>query len=40
MGFSLKKLTQEQGAFFKRFEKIHDVLFVRAGKRISISEEE
>ena len=40
MGFSLTKLTQEQGAFFKRFENIHDVLFVRAGKRISISEEE
>ena len=40
MGFSLSKLTQEQGAFFKRFENIHDVLFVRAGKRISISEEE
>lgn len=40
MGFSLDKLTQEQGAFFKRFESIHDVLFVRAGERISIGENE
>lgn len=40
MGFSLDKLTQEEGAFFRRFEAIHDVLFVRAGKRISISDED
>ncbi|MFC1569667.1 amino acid permease [bacterium] len=39
MGFSLDKLTQEQGAFFRRFESIHDVLFVRAGERISISDD-
>ena len=39
MGFSLDKLTQEQGAFFRRFEAIHDVLFVRAGERISISDD-
>lgn len=39
MGFSLDKLTKEQGAFFKRFSDIKDVLFVRAGQKIIISEE-
>lgn len=38
MGFSLDKLTQEKGDFFKRFHAIKDVLFVRAGQRIIISE--
>jgi len=38
MGFSLDKLTQEKGDFFKRFENIKDILFVRAGQKIVISE--
>lgn len=38
MGFSLEKLTHEQGQFFKRFENIKDILFVRAGQKIVISE--
>ncbi|UCE04649.1 MAG: amino acid permease [bacterium] len=38
MGFSLGKLTQEKGDFFKRFAKIKDILFVRAGQKIIISE--
>lgn len=38
MGFSLKKVTQETGEFFKRFKNIKDVLFVRAGQKIVISE--
>jgi amino acid transporter len=38
MGFSLDKLTGEKGDFFKRFHAIKDVLFVRAGQRIIISE--
>ena len=38
MGFSVEKLTQEQGAFFKKFENIKDILFVRAGQKIAISE--
>jgi len=38
MGFSLKKLTQEEGEFFKMFGNIKDVLFVRAGQKIVISD--
>ena len=38
LGFSLNKLTQEKGDFFKRFERIKDILFVRAGQKIVISE--
>jgi len=38
MGFSLDKLTQEKGEFFKGFSKIKDLLFVRAGQKIVISE--
>jgi len=38
MGFSLDKLTQEQGAFFKKFENIKEILFVRAGQKIVIGE--
>ncbi len=38
MGFSLDKLTQEKGDFFKRFKNIKDILFVRAGQKIVISE--
>jgi len=40
MGFSLSKLAQEQGDFFKRFPKINDILFVRAGQKIVISDAE
>jgi amino acid transporter len=40
MGFSIKKLTEEQGKFFKSFENISEILFVRAGHRIMISESE
>jgi amino acid transporter len=39
MGFSVAKLEREEGRFFKRFEKIKEILFVRAGQRIAISEE-
>jgi hypothetical protein len=38
MGFSLIKIIQEKGEFFGRFEQIKDILFVRAGQRIAISE--
>jgi len=38
MGFSLDKLTQEKGEFFTRFENINEVMFVRAGQKIVISE--
>ena len=38
MGFSIKKLTEEQGAFFKAFKDIKDILFVRAGQKIIISD--
>ena len=38
MGFSFGKLVQEKGDFFKRFPKIKDILFVRAGQKIVISE--
>jgi amino acid transporter len=37
-GFSVKKLERDKGAFFKGFEGINDILFVRAGHRIVISE--
>ncbi len=40
MGFSLDKIRQEKGDFFKRFDNIHDVLFVRAGQKIVISDTE
>ena len=38
MGFSLNKLTKEKGQFFKEFENIEDILFVRAGQKIAITE--
>jgi amino acid transporter len=38
MGFSLKKLTQQKGAFFRRFEGIKEILFVLAGQKIVISD--
>jgi hypothetical protein len=37
-GFSLDKLVADRGAFFKGFEKITDILFVRAGQEILITE--
>ena len=39
MGFSLKKLRQEAGAFFMRFPGLHEVLFVHAGQQIAILDE-
>lgn len=38
MGFSLNKVTQEKGEFFKRFKNIKEILFVRAGQKIVISD--
>jgi len=38
-GFSLSKLEEDQGAFFKSFSEIEEILFVRAGQRIVISDE-
>lgn len=38
MGFSLNKLTQEKGDFFKRFQNVNDILFVRAEQKIAIEE--
>jgi len=40
MGFSLTKIIKEKGQFFNAFQNINDVLFVRAGQRIAISETE
>jgi hypothetical protein len=39
MGFSLDKIVQEKGVFFKSFATIKELLFVRAGQKIAISEE-
>jgi hypothetical protein len=38
MGFSLTKLTEQKGEFFTRFGQIKDILFVRAGQRIVITD--
>jgi amino acid transporter len=38
MGFSLGKLKKEKGDFFKKFGTLKDVLFVRAGQKIVITE--
>lgn len=38
MGFSLAKLTEEKGEFFRGFDRIKELLFVRAGQRIAITE--
>ena len=40
MGFSLTKIIKEKGLFFNAFGNINDLLFVRAGQRIAISESE
>ncbi|KQC08923.1 MAG: amino acid permease [Smithella sp. SDB] len=39
MGFSLDKITDQKGEYFKMFSDIKDILFVRAGQKIIISEE-
>ena len=39
MGFSLDKITDQKGEYFKMFADVKDLLFVRAGQRIVISEE-
>ncbi|MBN2425929.1 MAG: hypothetical protein JXB44_12955 [Calditrichaceae bacterium] len=40
MGFSVKKLIKEEGAFFMKFKSIKQILFLRAGQSIAISETE
>jgi amino acid transporter len=40
MGFSLTKLTKQKGKFFTSFNQIKDILFVRAGQRIVITDME
>ncbi len=40
MGFSTKKLAQENGAFIKKFKDLKEILFVRAAQKIAISESE
>ena len=39
LGFSLEKIREEQGAFFKSFKGINEILFVRADQKIAIVEE-
>jgi amino acid transporter len=40
MGFSVSKLEEDKGTYFKRFDTLNDVLFVRAAQQIAISETE
>jgi amino acid transporter len=40
MGFSLDKIIKEKGQFLKSFDKIKEILFVRADHKIAISEAE
>jgi amino acid transporter len=40
MGFSLDKIIRENGQYFKSFEKIKEILFVKADHKIAISEQE
>jgi len=40
MGFSLTKLTEQKGEFFTGFGQIKDILFVKAGQRIVITDME
>jgi amino acid transporter len=40
MGFSVSKLQEDKGAYFKRFNTINDILFVKAGQQIAISDTE
>ncbi|MBN1626068.1 MAG: amino acid permease [Deltaproteobacteria bacterium] len=39
MGFSRDKIKEQKGGYFRRFPGIRDLLFVRAGQKIIISEE-
>ncbi|MEJ2055779.1 MAG: amino acid permease, partial [Calditrichaceae bacterium] len=38
MGFSVSKVIKENGEFFKKFININEILFVRAGQKIAISD--
>jgi hypothetical protein len=38
MGFSLDKITEQKGNYFRMFPSINDMIFVRAGQKIVISE--
>ncbi len=38
MGFSLTKLVSQKGEFFTRFNDINDILFLRAGQKIVITD--
>jgi amino acid transporter len=38
MGFSLDKITDQKGEYFRMFPAVNDLLFVRAGQKIVISE--
>lgn len=40
MGFSINKLAQDKGEFLKKFSDINDLLFVRAGQKIIISDDD
>jgi hypothetical protein len=39
-GFSLEKMHEDKGEFLKGFNKIEDILFVRAGQEILITRDE
>ncbi len=39
-GFSVGKMNQDKGEFLRCFEKIEDILFVRAGQEILITQDE
>lgn len=40
LGFSLEKVIEERGEYFKRFDTMNDILFVRAGQSIIITDVE
>jgi len=40
LGFSVSKLQEDKGAYFKKFDTVNDVLFVHAGEEIAISDTE
>ncbi len=39
-GFSIKKMEQDKGEFLRGFNRIEDILFVRAGQEILITQDE
>ncbi|MCB2200753.1 amino acid permease [bacterium] len=39
-GFSLKKMTRDKGSFLHGFRKVQDILFVRAGQDILITDDQ